>query len=268
MQNYPYPNKIDTVICSDLDETFLPFSDSNKKNSGIPLLESFLLENIQNKNLIFGWITGSNLDSALSKTSDYISYLPHFIACSLGTEFYWVEDGLLNEPELWIKQIIESGYRKENVDLILEILRYNDIDLILQSDDYQSKYKSSFYYTIRESYRDDFSFIESVALNYNCKVLFSRANPAAGDPENSFDVEFIPKCCGKGEVVEFLKKILSLNSENFYAFGDSFNDFSMFSKVSNSFLVGNADPLAKVQFPNTLSENYCIGITKKLKEKL
>lgn len=268
MNTYPFPARIDRVVCSDLDETFLPFSDIDKPKSGIPILEDFLFNNISSHNLIFGWITGSNLKSALNKTRQHINYLPHFIASSLGTEFYWIKNGEAVEPASWINLLSDSGYSKQNVTEILNALSLQGIDLIFQPEDYQGKYKSAFYYFIKNSQEEDFEQIKKIAFLNKCKVLFNRSNPAAGDPENSYDVEFIPTCCGKGEVVDFLKSELSLNRESFYAFGDSFNDFSMFSKVGHAFLVANADPMAKIDHPHVLSENYCLGIVNKLKQLL
>lgn len=268
MKTYPFPQQIEHLICSDLDETFLPFDDHKKSISGISTLEKLFMENMAKHPLIFGWITGSNLSAALAKTKDYITYLPHFIASSLGSEFYWIEDGEPVEPLAWKQLIEQSNYRKDNITEIMEKLHKKGIALISQSPDYQGKYKSAFYYRIKPSQVEDFEHMQQLASAYSCKVMMNRSNPAAGDPANCYDIEFIPQCCGKGEVVDFLKKELHIATENCYAFGDSFNDFSMFSRVKHAFLVGNADPLAKMNHPEVLSENYCFGIATKLNELL
>lgn len=266
MTSHNFPSRIVNVICSDLDETFLPFNDENKKHSGIPELEQYLRENIEKYSVIFGWITGSNLESALRKTKGYISHYPHFIASSLGTEFHWIKHNKIEESENWSQLISTSGYKKENIDHILRVLNEEKIILTYEPEDYQGKYKATLYYYIHGEVEHNFKIIQEVASEFKVKVLFNKCNPAAGDPENCYDVEFIPQCCGKGEVIDFLIDELNLSPDNIYCFGDSFNDFSMFSRTKKSFLVGNADFKAKEKYPNILNRNYCFGIKDKLEE--
>ncbi|WP_306291857.1 HAD family hydrolase, partial [Rodentibacter ratti] len=117
---FPQPTKINTLVCCDLDETYIPYSIENKKNGGIKDLEKFMLEKGHKKGIFIGWITGTNLSSALRKANNYISYSPHFLCCSLGTEFYWIKNGKLIPSESWKDRIIKSGFSHENVNIILE----------------------------------------------------------------------------------------------------------------------------------------------------
>lgn len=266
LPTYHFPDTISRVICSDMDETFIPFSEANRRKSGISVLEAYLLQNISRHSMIFGLITGSNLDSALRKIKECRTRVPHFIASSLGTELHWFKHGNMYESEEWISRVSSSGYQKENIHVVIEKLSAHGVNLIFQPDDYQGRFKSALYYPIRESIESDFFAIESMALQYCMKVLFSRSNPAAGDPENCYDVEFIPPCCGKGEVVDFLQNSLSILAKDTYCFGDSFNDFPMFSRTENAFLVSNADPGAKKKHPQVLTKAYCFGIKEKLEE--
>lgn len=52
-----------------------------------------------------------------------------------------------------------------------------------------------------------------MAADFTMKVLFNKCIPAANDPENCYDVELFPTCCGKGEVIDFLKEELNLSSD-------------------------------------------------------
>jgi len=266
MKFYIYPQNISKVICSDLDETFMPYNENDKLNSGIPELEKFLLANIVDHSMIFGLITGSSLTATLRKINDYVNYYPHFIASSLGTELHWCRNNQLYESTEWTDKIVDSGYRKENINQIIQELNAHHISLIFESDDYQGKFKSTLYYYIRDSIKSDFDLIQTIASNYNIKVLFNRCNPSAGDPENCFDIEFIPSCYGKGEIVDFIMQKYDLSSNDVYCFGDSFNDFSMFERTKNSYLVGNADPEAKSKHGKILTREYCYGIMDKLQE--
>lgn len=268
MKSYPYPPSISTLVCSDLDETIIPFAEADKCKSGITALEKFLERNIMKHSILFGIITGSNLKSTLRKIDGHAACYPHFIVSSMGTELHWFRDGQVYESAEWERRVRDSGYRKEYTGAVLDILRGHGINLTPQPDDYQGKFKSSFYYKISDTYETDLERIRAVASDYNMSTLSSRCNPNAGDPENHYDIEFIPVCCGKGEAVDFLKEKYGLAPDNIYCFGDSFNDFPMFARTANSFLVGNADEEAKKSHPNVLGEEYCLGIKNKLEELL
>lgn len=61
---FPLPTVIRTVVCCDLDETYIP-SDSDKKNWGGGVqLESYITSHAEKNGILAGWITVTNLDSA------------------------------------------------------------------------------------------------------------------------------------------------------------------------------------------------------------
>ncbi|ECT0422213.1 hypothetical protein DQQ66_24580, partial [Salmonella enterica subsp. enterica serovar Kentucky] len=108
--------------------------------------------------------------------------------------------------------------------------------------------------------------IQELADERRIRVVFTRCNPAAGDPSGCYDVEFIPLCCGKDQAVSFLMEETGLPKEAIIAFGDSANDFAMFAQAGSGYLVGNADPFAVSQYGNRLNSAYCHGILSVLKE--
>lgn len=262
---FPFPDHIKTVVCCDLDETYIPFESKNKPKGGVELLEEFLCSEGSHKGMLLGWITGTNRESALRKAHNYIKISPNFICCSLGTEFYWVKGGVLTPSDSWKKRIIQSGYEESKIFNIVKLAKDNGIDLVTQPDDYQGDFKKSFYYTINESMDADFAWLKEAAKQASSRVVFTRCNPAAGDPEDCFDVEFIPTCCGKDETVSFIIDELNVKKNSIYAFGDSCNDFPMFERSGHGYLVSNADPEAVKQHGTNLDEPYCHGILSVLK---
>ncbi|WP_263641607.1 HAD family hydrolase [Photobacterium damselae] len=113
---FPLPTVIRTIVCCDLDETYIPSNTEKKALGGVELLESYITSHAEEKGILAGWITGTNLDSAWRKSRGYISRSPHFICCSLGTEFYWVKNGRLRPSEVWAERIRRSGYSLQNVN--------------------------------------------------------------------------------------------------------------------------------------------------------
>ncbi|WJV62294.1 HAD-IIB family hydrolase [Pectobacteriaceae bacterium CE70] len=263
---FPFPTVISTVVCCDLDETYIPSAIDKKACGGVDLLESYLVSNAVEKGILAGWVTGTNLDSAWRKSKGYISRSPHFICCSLGTEFYWVRNGMLCPSDAWSERIRRSGYSRENVDGIVGMLMEKGMPLRKQPEDYQGPYKISYYYPEGPAMDSDFAFIQALADERRVRVVFTRCNPAAGDPPDCYDVEFIPLCCGKDQAISFLMEETTLPKEAVIAFGDSANDFAMFAKAGKGYLVGNADPFAIKQYSSSLDDAYCHGILSVLKE--
>ncbi|CAI0777443.1 NTD biosynthesis operon putative hydrolase NtdB [Serratia entomophila] len=135
-----------------------------------------------------------------------------------------------------------------------------------QPEDYQGPFKVSYYYPEGASMAVDFATIQALADERGIRVVFTRCNPAAGDPPDCYDVEFIPLCCGKDQAVSFLMEETALPKEAIIAFGDSANDFAMFAQAGRGYLVGNADPFAIRQYGSSLNAAYCHGILNVLKE--
>ncbi|MBV7433834.1 HAD-IIB family hydrolase [Cardiobacteriaceae bacterium TAE3-ERU3] len=261
---FPKPEVIKAIVCCDVDETYIPRT-RDKSRGGIAALEAYINTHAEDKGILLGWVTGTNLSSAWRKSTDYISRSPHFICCSLGTEFYWVKDGSLHSSEAWAERIRQSGYNQEKVREIVDTLLENGMPLEKQPEDYQGPYKASFYYPENPNMAEDFAFIEELAKDKNIRAVFTRCNPAAGDPADTYDVEFIPICCGKDQAVSFLIDETALTREAVIAFGDSANDFAMFAQAGQGYLVANADKYAIEQYGSCLEEAYCHGILSKLK---
>lgn len=263
---FEFPSRVRIIVCCDYDETYMPFSPADKHRGGIRDLEDFVSKNYENLSLIIGWVTGSSIDCVLRKSDGYVSHLPHFIASSLGTEFYWLRGDELYESGEWNKRMSASGFRRENLGELVKRLDSSPVRLDPQSSDYKGRNMESYFYPASERIREDFLIMEAMARELGMKTEFTRCNPAAGDPPDSYDVAFMPHSCGKEEAVLFLAERFGLPTANIWAFGDSFNDFGMLHAAGNSFLVANADPEAKKHFRNHLEHDYCKGIARKLAE--
>ncbi|MEI6893495.1 MAG: HAD hydrolase family protein, partial [Colwellia sp.] len=157
------------------------------------------------------------------------------------------------------------GYDRDKIVILVDLAKKHGIELIAQPDDYQGDFKISFYYKINHNMESDFAWLKKSADKTNSRILFTKCNPSAGDPTDCYDVEFIPICCGKDETVSFVMKELGVKKNSIYSFGDSCNDFPMFSRSGNSYLVSNADPVAVKQHGERLDKPYCHGILSVLK---
>lgn len=264
---FKYPKCVNRLICCDFDETYMPYNEYDKKHSGIVELEQFIDENNDKLSGIIGWISGSSIFSIIKKAKHNISKYPHFIAASLGTELYWIIDKKLCISEEWRNNIVDSGFDKNNIAKITSELAIKGIILHKQKNDYQGIFMESYYYYSSKDEYKHILEIENISLKYNVKTEVSYCNPAAGDPQECYDILFIPNCCGKKEVLMFVANNLNVHLRDTWAFGDSLNDYEMLIYAGNSFALANADPALKSRMNNSvLKHKYCHGIMEALKK--
>lgn len=236
------------LACSDLDETYLAHVVSAESSRARQQAEQVLAQLAQEKSLLFGWVTGSVISNVLEKVKQYqFGLMPHFIASSLGTELYlWSEakKQYVADSE-WFQSANFTSFQIENIEKILqEVEQRLDLKVPHQIKKIQqSLYKRS-YYLPRQFDRVTrvVAVIQQVANEYHMEAFITPCNPMAGDPDNHFDIDFVPQGCGKAQAVKFLTKRYHIPISNVFAFGDSGNDMAMLAFAGHGFLVKNAMP--------------------------
>lgn len=256
------------IVFCDFDETYYPHSMSHEKQKDLYELENYLEAKSNNEELVFGWVTGSSIESILHKMEQgRFRFFPHFIASDLGTEItYFSENNFLENDPDWHSQIIIEEFNKRKVDEIYNVLHNGNIPLIPQTQMGSSRYKRNYYYQIQHESVDkkNLATIQRVAKEYGIGVNINRCNPLAGDPEDSYDIDFIPLGTGKNEIVRFMLDKFGLSREHAFAFGDSGNDLLMLKSVKHGYLIGNATQEAKEAHTKIATGTYSKGILRTL----
>ncbi|PAF15530.1 hypothetical protein CHH51_18450 [Terribacillus saccharophilus] len=124
--------------------------------------------------------------------------------------------------------------------------QYN-IKLVEQTQFKQRKYKWNYYYFIVSEAKTnyDLNIIRHLAKNNGIGLNINHCNPKAGDPDNAFDIDFIPLGTGKSEIVKFMSDFYKVPIEKTVAFGDSGNDIEMLKAVHHGYLLANGTHEAK-----------------------
>lgn len=264
-----WPDKVDSIIFFDFDETVRPYALEDRNRTPIKELE-FLLQDISSRfNVIFGWISGSNFSSLLKKSNNYIGLYPHFIGSSLGSELVLAENGCYNASREWDHHIYQSGFKMEMIDNFVRRATADGFHLIPQDDTYQGRHKRSYYFYENPAPDNDLTPYRLINSNVddNLSVFATRCNPLAGDPEGAYDVDVLPFCASKGKQCEFITKLFSTNKSNTIAFGDSENDSEMLSFVAHPYVVENGD-IGSIKAKFTITKgHYCDGILNALKQR-
>ncbi len=257
------------VVFTDFDETYLAHENKECHKNDQKELEEYLLNNTHEKQIIFGWVTGSSIASVFSKMSRYeLRLLPHFIASSLGTELIYFDEKHYGEKdETWESHLEKTGFSDKLVNNLVNILKLDGINLIPQPQIADSHFLKNYYYYQQNKQLDRQAIfkIKYLAKNAGIKVNISQCNPLVGDPQNCYDVDFIPSGTGKKHIVNFILRQTNVNYQNSIAFGESGNDIEMLQAVGHGYLVGNATSEAKKLHSQIEDNEYTKGILSVLK---
>ena len=262
-------NKPKYAVFCDFDETYFAHSITDESRKARMDLETFIHSNHLDHKILLGWVTGSSLSSVLAKMKrGGFRYLPHFVASDLGTEItYFSEEGQVSDKD-WEARLQESNFSHDLVEEIKQTLsKKYEIELVPQTQHGFSRYKINYYYRSSDENTDKRALeaIRRLAREHEIGVNINRCNPLAGDPENSYDVDFIPLRTGKPYIVDFILNKFAIERENSFAFGDSGNDVDMLKKTGHGYLVGNATAEAKSLHSRMTEGSYTAGILEVLK---
>lgn len=264
---YHSNGKPDYLLLLDFDETYYPHELKRWQLKNLYELEDYLENLLYEKNILIGWVTDSSLvDIHKKMKAAGMNYLPHFIASNLGTEYWELnQDGEYIQNKTWCKKIKTSGFCQKKVeDLVLDLKQIYGIDLQKQTQFGQQTLKMNYYYFIENSVKTKYAIdiIRTIGASNGVYININRCNPLAGDPDNAYDVDFIPQNTGKRAVAQFAMEQFRIPYENTLAFGDSGNDIEMLKAVKHGYLLQNATEEAKQLHLSLTSEPYANGIKK------
>lgn len=267
----PTPRTVRTVVFCDFDETYLAHAGTPEKIRSRRRLEDHLLETSERLGVLFGWVTGSSLDSVLRKAGTHgLRVLPHFLACSLGTEMYVTRDGSIRPDAGWQRGLPDGGHVAALAERAVRELGRLGVPLVPQDCRPPGSMTISHYYYAQDAERDarHLALIGQVAGRLSLGVNLSRCSPAAGDPENCYDVDFLPPGCGKRQIVEYVCRTHGVDPADAFAFGDSGNDLEMLAVVGRGVLVGNCTEEARRRHPHVSEWTHTDAILSELRRGL
>ncbi len=270
IQLLPFVPEPKYVVFTDFDETYLAHQNNDCHKNDLQELEEYLLNEASDKNFCFGWVTGSSLTSVFDKINKCgLRLLPHFIASSLGTELtYFNQQNSGQKDKIWENNLIQTGFSDILVNNLVSLLKLDNIDLTPQPQIADSRFLKNYYYYQQNNILDAqaFSKIKNLVNKAGIAVNISQCNPLSGDPNNCYDIDFIPAGTGKKKIVNFILNQTNVSYQNSIAFGESGNDIEMLQTVRHGYLVGNATSEAKKLHSQIEENEYAKGILSVLKK--
>ncbi|MGC0332337.1 kanosamine-6-phosphate phosphatase [Streptomyces sp. SAI-170] len=267
----PQPAPVRTIAFSDFDETYLAHTPTPARIADRQALEDYLAEAASRHGLLFGWVTGSSLTSVLDKVRAHgLRTLPHFVACSLGTELL-VTDGHELRPEPgWQRRLPSPADVTARADTVVRELAAQGVALEPQPGRAPDSLVKSFYHYSRDPDADARALarVAPVAARFGLAAQTNRCNPGAGDPEDAYDVDLLPPGCGKRHIVAYVCALHGVDPADAFAFGDSGNDLEMLAAVGHGLLVGNGTQEARERHPQVSERLYADAVLTALRAGL
>ncbi len=147
----PLPRPVRAVAFCDFDETYLAHSPTERERAHREALEDYLVEAGERHGLLFGWVTGSSLPSVLRKTRAHgLRTLPHFVACSLGTELLLSDAGELRPDPGWQRLLPDAESLGRSTRTVVRELSAAGVGLEPQPGRAPDSLVKSYYYRSRD----------------------------------------------------------------------------------------------------------------------
>jgi kanosamine-6-phosphate phosphatase len=255
------------AVFSDFDESFFAATQTPQTGHDIHALRYWLQANVTRHDILFGFVTGSNIESVLEKLARVsAAFLPHFIGSSLGSEIHLVIDGTLTACHRFSAGMCSPLEFEGALQHLTRSLKARGYQLDPQPPSNHSALKRSFYLhnPHADAHRAFIDVLEPLAdvcgLHVNCHLC----NPVAGDPEGSLEVDITPRGAGKAAVVRHVMDQHNIPRSHTWAFGDSCNDLGLLRAVGNPYCLANATPELRTSIPACTSQCYAGGILEVL----
>lgn len=249
------------LLLFDFDETFYKHQPTSRDIEDMKDMEQ-LLTQLSKEGVIIAILTGSALASVLSKmTKTGMTFKPHYIATDLSSKLYTWSGKSYVINETYQKQVLDGMFELSEIQQLISTISYKhhvsfQPQKIFQLHDTHYNY---YFKTLGDEVEDQRILNEliSLARDKHYVVQYNRCNPRAGDPENAYDVDFLPQYAGKKYAAQFLMSQCDIHVSQVLGFGDSGNDREFLRFLQHRFVMCNStDPSMISEFEITKYPHY------------
>jgi kanosamine-6-phosphate phosphatase len=255
------------AVYMDFDETYLAHNMTPVRRRDLRELENYMSDE-SIADVLFAWVTGSSLSRVEQRLAQVGGSLaPKVVASSLGSDLRVTREGRLQPDKRWEARVNAERVSSSSIaDLVREVAHFG---ICLQPQSDTSHLRASFYFAGSGEHavdRRSCDRIVAAARKVRIAAFVAPCNPMAGDPEGMYDVDLVPLCAGKANVVRYVANAFGIPLENSFAFGDSVADLEMLRLVGNGYLVRNATAEASRLHSVSTQRDYARGILDTLLE--
>ena len=250
------------LILCDFDETYFKHNTQPDDFSALREMETVLSDASLYQNAVVAILTGSTLESIMTKMQSIdMQFKPKHIFSDLSTKMYtWQNNGYIASDEYQQNVLSERFLLTDILTILHKVSTKYQVDFIPQKAFGENDTHYNFYFhSLKDVNKDRIILRDLVeyAQSKGYTVKYNRCNPLAGDPENAYDIDFIPKNSGKLYATQFLMDSYNISKKDVIGFGDSGNDEEFLSYLKHAFVMSNSsDTHMKQKFSKTKFPYY------------
>lgn len=249
------------LLLFDFDETYYKHQPTSSDIEDMKELEQ-LLTQLSKEKVIVAILTGSSLASVLSKMAQTgMTFKPHYIATDLSSKLYTWNGKGYEINETYQNHVLSSTFELSEIQqLISTISQKYHVSFQPQKKFQPHDTHYNYYFYSQGNEAEDVRILEDLirlAQSKRYVVRYNRCNPRAGDPEDAYDVDFLPQYAGKKYAAQFLMSLYDIHVAQVLGFGDSGNDREFLRFLHNRFVMCNStDPSMISEFEVTKHAYY------------
>ncbi|AJC95470.1 hydrolase [Staphylococcus hyicus] len=249
------------LLLFDFDETYYKHQPTSSDIEDMKDLEQ-LLTQLSKEGVIVAILTGSALASVLSKMAQTgMTFKPHYIATDLSSKLYTWNGKGYEINETYQNHVLSSTFELSEIQQFITAISHKyQVSFDPQKLFHLRDTHYNYYFYSQGNEAEDVRILEDLiqlAQSKRYVVRYNRCNPRAGDPENAYDVDFLPQYAGKKYAAKFLMSLYDIPKSQVLGFGDSGNDREFLRFLHNRFVMCNStDPSMISQFEVTKHAYY------------
>lgn len=242
------------LLLFDFDETYYKHHTTSEDIDDLKQMEDTLSNIEMSNNATTAILTGSSITSVLNKMNSInMEYKPKHVFSDLSSKMFTFQRGEYVESEKYKEMVLATPFKKEDIlEIVSTIATKYQCDVKPQREFAHDATLYDFYYFSQGDNAIDLKILNDMtkyAKSKNYTMKFNKCNPLAGDPEDAYDVNFIPNNAGKLFATKFLMEVYDIPLENIIGFGDSGNDYEFLAFLKHSFVMRNStDEMMRNEF--------------------
>jgi len=225
------------LLCTDLDRTLIP-NGSQPESEGARALFSQLMATDE---LQLVYVSGRDKGLIQQAIQDYELPIPDFAIADVGASIYHVDGEVWQRWHIWDEEISQDwqGYSGEALHGLLEEVS----QLRLQEPEKQSRYKLSYYLSLKEDHQ---AVMRELEKRFQAKKIQANLIWSIDEAEEIGLLDILPASANKLHAIMFLIMQQGFTNDQAIFAGDSGNDLDVLLSPLQSILVANASPEVRV----------------------
>ncbi len=221
------------LLCSDLDGTLIPNGDAAES----PKARKLFSQLAAREAIHLAYVSGRDEKLVKAAIEKYRLPLPRFVIGDVGTTLYRLHGRQWRLDENWQQEIGQDWHGSDHSDVVELLSELDGLDLRLQEEDKQNRYKVSYYTDYQFNIKDARGRIADILSKngISTSIIWSR-----DEAVHCGLLDILPQRANKLQAIRFLMEEEKFPETTTAFAGDSGNDLDALTSGLQAILVKNS----------------------------